>query len=318
MYATERTFLAGEWCVRCQQPYRRAEREIPFTVVSLFTNEVDVLNGLERMDTVSWRRGEPMPADPRLSGQERWVVLGKISLPDVITVAQALAIVHARLDDWGARGPDALRAATQLAKERASKIGAWIWFGHQTHRLTYARPTHDVAYALGPRRLKDLVPQSGEDLALQLDTGLLPLELRIGFRRTFVDERRAAEEQNSKVDLWIPVGPPGAGESSGLWVDRIEGEALRTWLATERLRSEDVRGVSVPLPYQALGRAVDGTVRPGTLDFARIPHGAGGVEPTMARTVGDSIAEWDWLEWEQIELLRRQCLVLVGDEGGMA
>ena len=31
----------------------------------------------------------------------------------------------------------------------------------------------------------------------------------------------------------------------------------------------------------------------------------------MAVGLGDSIAEWDWLEPEQIQRLRQQCLVLV-------
>ena len=40
-----------------------------------------------------------------------------------------------------------------------------------------------------------------------------------------------------------------------------------------------------------------------------------GMEPTMDRGVGASMSEWDWLEWEQIELLRQQALVLVETQG---
>jgi hypothetical protein len=29
------------------------------------------------------------------------------------------------------------------------------------------------------------------------------------------------------------------------------------------------------------------------------------------RSAGDSVAEWMWFEWEQIQLLRQQALVLV-------
>jgi hypothetical protein len=32
----------------------------------------------------------------------------------------------------------------------------------------------------------------------------------------------------------VPVAPSGKAAATGLWVDRIEGEALRAWLSTER------------------------------------------------------------------------------------
>ena len=85
LYAAEREFAPGEWCVRCQQPFRPAERTLDITIVSLATAELDVLNGLERLDMQSWQQGERPPPDPRISGEERWVVLGSIRLPDVIS-----------------------------------------------------------------------------------------------------------------------------------------------------------------------------------------------------------------------------------------
>jgi hypothetical protein len=34
------------------------------------------------------------------------------------------------------------------------------------------------------------------------------------------------------------------------------------------------------------------------------------MEPVKERAIGASMAEWDWLEWRQIELLRQEALVL--------
>ncbi len=250
IYSADKEFAPGEWCPRCQQVFRRAERALTFSVVSLFTADIDVLNGLERLDTVSWDRGHPMPSDARISGRERWVTLGEITLPDVITVAQALALIHEQLPTWTGAGGEDVERACKLAQDRASRICGWLWFGRHPQRLTYARPTTRVRFAVGPNRLRDLAGESVEPLTWQLDIGLLPLELRTGFRRTFLDRSRPPAMQNSKLDLWIPVGPtksPPGGP--GLWVDRIEGEALRTWLSTERLRPADLRGVTSPLPY---------------------------------------------------------------------
>jgi len=321
IYSLEKEFEPGEWCPRCQQVYRRAERELSFTVVSLFTADVDVLNGLERMDTVSWRRGEPIPPDARISGRERWVALGTVSLPDVITVAQALSLVHGALSEWGGEeSPDkeARERAVALAQQRASRICAWMWFGRHVDRLTYARPTDRVRFAIGPSRLKDLVGDTAEPLVLQLDIGLLPLELRVGFKKTFLDRDREAELQNSKLNLWIPVGPPDVPPAGpGLWVDRIEGDALRAWVSTERVRPDEARGVATPLPYQPYDPEVpvehrgEGAPAIRALDIVRAGRLKSGEPDLKDDTPGRSIAEWDWLEWEQIQLLRQQALVMV-------
>ena len=34
-----------------------------------------------------------------------------------------------------------------------------------------------------------------------------------------------------------------------MWVPRVEGEALRKWLATGRLQEEGKRGITIPVPY---------------------------------------------------------------------
>lgn len=319
VYASEKVWYPGEWCVRCQQPFVPSPRRFHFKVVSLFTADVDILNGLERIDTVSWVRGDPISPDARLSGQERWVQLGTIDFPDNLTVAQALAFVHELLPKWADSKDVRVQVAGKTAVERASKVSCWFWRGQLSHRLTYARPNTEATLAIGPMRLRDLIEDGAEELWLQLDVGLLPLELRTGFKKTFIEEGRTPELQNSKFDLWMPVANPNSPKSDGgLWVPRVEGNALRLWLSLDRLRDERIKGVTIPLPYLRYdadnpGRPPDGhdkAPKPGSLDFARFPLGQGGMEPLRDRAIGASLAEWDWLEWRQVELLRQEALVL--------
>ena len=53
-------------------------------------------------------------------------------------------------------------------------------------------------------------------------------------------------------------------------------------------------------------------VSPGSLDFVRVPFNRAQTEPDLkVIRVGDSISEWEWLEPEQIQLIRQQVLVLI-------
>lgn len=364
LYAEDRVFLPGEWCGRCNQTFHRAERELTFRVITLFTDNIDVLNGLERTDTVSWDYGNPMDADARVSGVERWVQLGSVTVPDVISVSQLLSIIHGQLGSWTGK-EERTQIAVKIAQERASLLYGWIWFGNQTRRLTFARPTRKCVMAVGTMRLRDIITDSGEELYFQLDVGLLPLEMRVAFRKSFV--RRNEEEQarkpvvqNSKFDLWVPVAPRLPKGKSGLWVPRVEGKALRTWLSTDRLREKNkMEGVPIPLPYRpyeppkkviqdsvslaeqdpsiesALTAAETAMVeveeveaapeesaptfaepppppREGTLDFIRLPLNDDGTDPVVdpRNLAGLFISEWDWLEPEQVQLLRQEVLVL--------
>ncbi|MCA9571659.1 MAG: hypothetical protein KC656_27660, partial [Myxococcales bacterium] len=203
-----------------------------------------------------------------------------------------------------------VQGAIELAQKRASRLAAWIWIGPMADRLTYARPTERAILALGPSRLRDLMLDAGEPLTLQLDVGLLPLELRTAFRKTFLDPERAPVRQNTKQDLWVPVAPDTSA-LAGTWVPRMEGTALRRWVSLDRLRPAEVRGVTTPLPYVLPGGTVAETVRDGSLDLVRTPVDARTHEPILAHRPGDSIAEWDWMEWRQIELLRQHSLVMV-------
>ena len=325
IYSADKVFEPGEWCARCHQVYQPMERTLSFSVVSLYTSDIDVLNGLERLDSVSWDPDQVSPQDNRISGQERWVELGRVTLPDGLSVAQALALVHDRLGEWAGQTEPIVRQSATLAQERASRLAAWIWFGKVVDRMTYARPTTNAVLALGPARLRDLVPNTGEDLTLQLDIGLLPLELRTAFRKTFLQEGRAPVNQNTRSDLWIPTGQPKTAAEPGVWIPRMEGEALRAWLGTERIRREDVRGVSSPLPYRFEGapwssaRALDFVrmaLRPAAQrDGAQGPVAEDWTEPDGVDAPGASIAEWAWLEADQIQLLRQQSLVLMSADG---
>jgi len=310
LYPADKEFEQGEWCLRCSQVYRRCERELSFNVVSLFTADVDVLNGLERLDALAWDPGEPMPPDARLSGQERWVTLGRIQVPDVITVAQLLALVHEQLKSWGGNATEDEEVAYQLASDRASKLAAWVWMGPMSDRLTYAMPTEKTVLALGPSRLRDLMLDAGEELTLQLEIGLMPVELRSAFYKTFLDAERPPLTQNTKQDIWVPVAP-NTKKLEGRWIPRIEGAAMRRWLSLDRMRDGDVRGVSTPLPYVLPSVEVQREVQGGALDLVRAPVDLRTHEPLVAERPGDSLSEWDWMEWQQIEMLRQQALVLV-------
>lgn len=332
---------SGAWCVRCQQPFIAVERALTFNVVTLFTDEIDILNGLERLDTLAWKRGQTVAADARLSGQERWVVLGKFSAPDSVTVAQFLALLHEQLDAIAAAGaegpPERVQRALELAKARASRICAWIWFGQLREQLTYAQPTSNVRFAVGPNRLRDLVGDSVDELTLQLDIGLLPLEVRTAFRIQMMGTGDI-EEQNNRVHVWVPVSPPAAMEMNGVWVDRVEGEALRSWLSTSRMRAAGRAGAQ-PLPYlpsppdpedptqppPAVVGVPDNPL-PGSLDLVLVPRRPVGDDVMLApvpgkdgqvrllRTPGDAISQWEWFDGEQIQLLRQRILVLVSGD----
>jgi hypothetical protein len=398
LYSGEYEFEPGEWCGRCGQPFIKAERSLTFNVVSLFTDNIDLLNMLEKKDTLSWNVTEngKMPADGRQSGVERWVVLGQVTVPDVISVAQLLSLIHSNFPLWSA-GEERIKDAIDLAKKRSSKLYGWIWFGSQTKRLTYAKPTNKVLMAMGTTRLRDLITDSGETLYFQLDVGLLPVEMRSAFHMSFVDKDPKHDRyQNSKYDLWLPIGPKLSANFAGLWVPRVEGEALRKWLSLGRLQKKGKRGVTSPMPYylnmekleentlllpdppkeeieeiseeeiaedsdqvsrffeleeeessflpffeedesqeeatsedteivlkkpepEAVPSAEEDKkipipeIKEGTLDIVVIPYyDQYETEPKLSAVgLGDSIAEWEWLEPEQIQRLRQQCLVLI-------
>jgi hypothetical protein len=128
MYAADHQFEPGEWCGRCNQTYTKADFDLTFNVVTLFSDNIDLLNMLEKKDTLSWDVPGRIPADGRQSGVERWVVIGQITAPDVISVSQLLSITHTMLGKWQSDN-ERIQLVIDLVKKRASKLYGWIWFG---------------------------------------------------------------------------------------------------------------------------------------------------------------------------------------------
>lgn len=312
IYPMDKAPPPGRACVRCHQGYRPAERRLRLKVVSLVSADVDELNAWEKVDTVSWGVGQPSRFERSQSAKARWAVLGEIELPDVLTVAQALALVHSRLPGWERAAGDRTRGAVQLAGLRASRVSAWIWGGAGEDRLTMARPERECQLALGPQRLRDLTQGSVEDPWLQLDIGLLPLELWEGrLRATPADG--PPERRNLRTALWIPVAPPRLpSEEPGVWVPRVEGDALRAWLQVSAAHGQPGGVGSEPVPYAA---QADAAQAGATLDFAMRPLERESNEPAVHAGPGEAISEWLWLEREQIQQLRRGALVLVARGG---
>ena len=304
VYPGDKAPAPGGACVRCHQGFRPAARRLTLRVVSLVSADADELNALEKQDMVSWTPADGPRDELGASGRPRWAVLGQVELPDVLTVAQALALVHARLPGWAeAPGSPERARAIKLAQGRASLVSAWLWAGAHETRLNRARPEREATLAVGPQRLRDLNPRRGGALWLQLDVGLMPLELWEG------RQRPSAGPANLRSALWIPVAAPRRpAQTPGLWVPRVEGDALRAWLRVSRRRASPDQDQLAP--YQPKG-APPGLRGQGPLDLVIRPIDPKSREPSAQPQPGESIAEWLWLERAQIQLLRRSALVMV-------
>ena len=68
LYSADKQFEPGEWCGRCNQTYTKADFNLTFNVVTLFSDNIDLLNMLEKKDTLSWDVPGRMPAD----GPAKW------------------------------------------------------------------------------------------------------------------------------------------------------------------------------------------------------------------------------------------------------
>lgn len=304
VYPGDKAPAVGGACVRCHQGFRPAARRLTLRVVSLVSADADELNAFEKQDMVSWSPAAGPRDELGASGRPRWAVLGQVELPDVLTVAQALALVHARLPGWAeSQGAPQRARALKLAQERASRVSAWLWAGAHEDRLNRARPEREATLAVGPQRLRDLNPRRGGALWLQLDVGLMPLELWEG------RQRPSAGTTNLRSALWIPVAAPRRpAQTPGLWVPRVEGDALRAWLRVSRRRASPDQDQLAP--YQPKG-TVPSPRGKGPLDLVIRPIDPKSREPSAAPQPGESIAEWLWLERAQIQLLRRSALVMV-------
>lgn len=311
-----------EPCVRCGFTFHPGE-QARIRVVTLTTDRVDKLNVAERRHPPyrAWTQGEysPLATKTRLneSGLKRWKELDSpFSFPRILTVAQALAIVCDQLPGG-------------LAKKKASRISAWMWFlpgpGHIREHLA-VQPGARYALIAATERLSDALERHNGQAVLQLDVGLMPVQFRFG-NRLLSDPSNCL---NQNVTLWLPVrSPHDKGEAATRWVPRVEAAALRTWLSVVRRSAgtEDRQGLDV-MPYiwpasRSPGRWKDGRGRQmelrnpdpdaptGRLTMVRMSWGDDG-EPEVHKSLGllgARLDEWEWLDREQIEQLRQGVVV---------
>lgn len=314
---------ADKPCVRCGFNFHPGENVLVRTI-GLTSDRVDQLNILESNYSPHepWRQGSPARNPEHISlsarGVPRWENMGEFKLPRMITMAQALEILADRVSGGSAAG---------LTKARASRISAWVWFlpggGRWLPNLA-VQPGARYTLAAATERLGDVLDRHPGTPFLQLDIGLIPVQLRFGNRR------RGAENLNQNLIVWVPMrSPHERGERAVSWVPRVETAALRTWLSVVRRsgKEEDRLDVDV-MPYvwpdtRRAGRWRDGAGRwwelrspspedpPEPLTFVRMGWDAEGEPQVSPRLglLGARLDEWEWLEREQIEQLREGVVV---------
>ena len=254
LYSADKIWAPGAWCGRCQLPVQLDSERYTIDVAIPAMSDITRLNALERLDAVAWEPGTPlMRPDASVSGHIRWFRVGRVTFPGVLTVSQALALIYEALPGWGATAELPVQRAAQEAVARGSRLAAWFWAGDVDDRLHLPTPSRSVVLAAGARRLRDFIPGLGQRLTLQLDTGVCPIELRSGFVHRV--RRQGAGEgagkvlhRNFRVFTWIPTAPSDVLQN-GLWVPRLEGAALRQWLATQRNRTDLPQGATLPSAY---------------------------------------------------------------------
>lgn len=269
LYSAERRFAPGEWCVRCRLPFTPSPT-LRLDVVAPASDDVVLLNGLERVDSTAWTPGTPMrPPDASVSGAARWVQLGSVELPSVLPFSVALAILHQRLPSFMGQSPER-DEVIRRAMERASRVSAWLWTGEVADRLHLATPTRSVSLVTGAVSLGELASAHQDRLTVQLELGVLPLEIRAGYVHHLLPEtrRRLAQERglsdpeavpgsvrgNLRYVIWVPTTPEETpAQGPGVWIPRVEGAALRRWLEDLRLRppgdDDKPAGATEPAPY---------------------------------------------------------------------
>lgn len=320
LYLASHSFARGEPCVRCGLLFRPAPT-LTLAVVALRYGDIDFLNGLESREARIWRQGEPQPPAP-LTSEPRWVSLLEVQLPDVISVSQAIALV---LEAIQARPTMALGAgrALDLIFRQASRVTAWAWFSAETPDLSSGIPVRELELMSGAQRLRDVYGHRSGWKGFQLDIGLLPVDLRLGLWKP--PEALAGEQlrldggtrYNNRQVFWLPVSRAAVSEEAHtLWVPRVEGEGLRTWL-TLTSRQAHLR----PAPYYwsdcpwkddvTLDAPHDLEASP--LSLVRLPAPERG-PLEQADLMGCRLAEWDWLDKPHLALLRSQTVMMAPAE----
>jgi hypothetical protein len=327
----EGSITPAQPCIRCGFDFHAGEN-ISIQTVGVTTNRVDQLNVLEANFSPHepWRQGLAGRDNENIGlsarGAARWESTGEFKLPRMLTIAQALEIIAERLGGGDAAG---------LAKARASRISAWVWFlpggGRWLPNLA-VQPGARYVLAASTERLGDVLERHPGTPFLQLDIGLIPVQLRFGNRR------KHGANLNQNLIVWVPVrSPHDRGDRAVSWVPRVETAALRTWLSVVRRSGEHEDRMDVDvMPYvwpndpahpdperPRAGRWRDGVGRwwelhsPSdedpveTLTFVRMSWDTRGEPQTNPRLglMGARLDEWEWLEREQIEQLREGVVV---------
>ena len=268
-------------CARCGQPVVPA-RPLTLRVVAPRTVDLGMLDDLALENARWWTVGEAPPLDPGRSTQEAWVELGRLDLPDGLTVAQTLAFVFARLSDWGGAGA-ALGSACGLASRLGSTQQAWLWAGESR---VVGRPGAGAQAPLlvgGPMRLRDCLPGHVDAaITLELDLGVFPVEVLVG------DSGGEAGERVGLVECWIPLSR-ARGDRPAVECAEIERRILEQ--GQRAVRRGGLEAARLGGRPDALMCTPDRTgVRPGT-------------PPPWAR-----LSSWDRFEGRDLQLLRRHCV----------
>lgn len=245
IYSADRVWSPGEWCRRCRLPFHADRNTVQLDVLLPVSADLPTLNAMERVDTQSWAPGTPLRAlGSSVSGAPRWVRVGGMNIPSILPVSMVISLAHDLLPLWAAGATPEAASAIALAQARASRLVAWLWAGEVLGRLHLATPSRSLMIVSGGARLRDLISGGTGRLALQLDIGVLPIEVRAGYLHRPRPESRAELGEpwaslgyvanNLKYTTWIATRPDQETTPSGLWVPRIEGDALIRWLSRER------------------------------------------------------------------------------------
>jgi hypothetical protein len=206
-----------------------------------------------------------------------------------------------------------------LARRQASRLAAWAWFAPEMPPLRHGIPTRDVLLASGTTRLRDLFVGKAGWKALQLDIGLLPVDLRLGLWKPPevlpgpASSRVGGQRFNNRQVFWVPTAAVALSNANGgAWVPRVEGAGMRAWL-TLTSREAFFR----PAPYYWEGSPWSQEVQvsqPHDLDaiplaLVRFPPPEEEIL-TWSALLGCRLSEWDWLDKRHLELLRRQAVFM--------
>lgn len=296
-------------CPGCDQAFRPAEL-VDIEVWGMNTVDLRALNQQARANRST---REPGRSFSRPQRESPWILYGRLTdVPEVLSMAQTLALVHAHLDFAAETNKQAEPTRARELLTKASRLSAWcwltedVWIGDDNESCLLRVKPDQVRLAAGATRLSELTGlRRTAALRIQLDQGLLPLNVHWAYRFEGTGSTVSAQQ-----DLWVPVAPPD--DEGGRWVPRLAGDAVRTWLS-------DLGRGEPGVELQARLRHEEGKLRPATphahrpMELLMLPRGSlMAIEESaevLSPGLGDWLADWDWLGADKIQQLRQQVLV---------